>query len=126
MTKQELQTTLGRNLRRIRTEQNLTIEQLAERVGISTTFYSNLECGNKMMSVETLWKLTDALGVGSDALMQGPEPDERQKRIGSLLRDQPEENLVFIERLIRLCVNDLPTPKTIQEGVLARDDAGTI
>lgn len=54
MTKEEMQKTIGHNLMRQRLAQNITREQISEKVGISTTFYANLECGNKMMSLVTL------------------------------------------------------------------------
>jgi len=54
MSSDNLKETIGRNLRNIRAERKLTREQMAELVGVSTTFYANLETGNKMMSVTTL------------------------------------------------------------------------
>lgn len=125
MTKDELQVMIGQNLRKIRLEQKLTIEQVAERVGISTTFYSNLESGNKMMSVETLRKITDALSISSDALLYKVDAASRLRSIEMLLRDQSPENIAFIEKLIRLCVNDLPQEKKAEEGVTGRDDCRT-
>lgn len=111
MTKQELQVLLGQNLLRIRTEQNMTREQLAEKVGISTTFYANLECGNKMMSLVTLRKLADTLCVSADSLLYGDAPSEKIQGIAMLLRDQSPETIAFIEKLIRLCVSALPGEK---------------
>lgn len=125
MTKDELQAIIGQNLRKIRTEQKLTIEQVAERVGISTTFYSNLESGNKMMSVETLRKMTDTLCVSADALLYKADADNRIRSIHMLLRDQSPENVAFIEKLVRLCVNDLPQEKKAEEGVNGRDECRT-
>lgn len=125
MTKDELQVTIGQNLRKIRLEQKLTIEQVAERVGISTTFYSNLESGNKMMSVETLRKMTDTLCTSADALLYGHDAENRIRSIDLLLRDQPPENIAFIEKLVRLCVNDLPQENKTEEGVACRDECRT-
>lgn len=116
MRKDELQLVIGQNLRRIRLEQKLTIEQAAERVGISTTFYSNLESGNKMMSIETLRKVTDALCISADALLYKEDAGNRIRNIEMLLRDQSAENIAFIEKLVRLCVNDLPQEKNRRKG----------
>lgn len=125
MTKDELQVVIGQNLRKIRTEQKLTIEQVSERVGISTTFYSNLESGNKMMSVETLRKMTDALCISADALLYRDGADNRIRSINMLLRDQSAENITFIEKLVRLCVNELPQAKKPEEEVTGRDECRT-
>lgn len=125
MTKDELQVMIGQNLRKIRLEQKLTIEQVAERVGISTTFYSNLESGNKMMSVETLRKMTDTLCISADTLLYNDDADNRIRSIDMLLRDQSPEHIAFIEKLVRLCVNDLPQDKKSEEGVTGRDECRT-
>ena len=104
MTKQEMQVVLGQNLRKCRLDQRLTIEKLSEKVGISVTFYSNLESGKKMMSVETLWKLTDALSISADTLLHGGEPESRIKNIELLLENQSPEELAAIEELIRFWI----------------------
>lgn len=125
MTKQELQIILGKNLNKARIERRMTREELAEKVGISTTFCANLECGNKMMSVETLFRLTDALCISADSLLFGENKDEKCKSIDMLLRDQSLENIAFIEKLVRLCVNDLPHENKTEEGVTGQDECGT-
>lgn len=43
MNKNDLQVLAGRNLQRCRTNAKLTQEQVAEKAGISTSFYTNLE-----------------------------------------------------------------------------------
>ena len=116
MTKQELQTVIGQNLRKARLGQRLTIEQVSERVGISTTFYSNLECGNKMMSLITFQKLTEVLGVSASTLLSNGKEDMHIKDIEMLLREQPPEMLAFVEKLLRLCVNDFPLLSLPKEG----------
>ena len=45
MNKNDLQVLAGRNLQRCRTNAKLTQEQVAEKAGISTSFYTNLERG---------------------------------------------------------------------------------
>lgn len=124
MTKQERQILLGQNLQKARKEQHLTREQLAEKVGISVTFCANLECGNKMMSVDTLGKLMDALHVSADYLMGSGTSDSHVQNIMLLLKDQPSETLAFVEKLVRLCVSDLPCEITREEGVQIQDDRG--
>ena len=47
-------TIIGMNLQRLRTQYGLTQEQLAEKVGISTSFYANLERRNKGVSISVL------------------------------------------------------------------------
>ena len=108
MDKQALQKMIGQNLHFARTQQKMTQDQLAEKAGISTTFLANLECGNKMMSTVTLRNLADILCVSTDSLLYEDRPNNRTRSIQMLLQDQPEEVAAFAEKLIRLCIADLP------------------
>ncbi len=53
----------GRQLRRLRRHKDLTQEQLAEMVGVSTEFISNLERGINAPSFKTLEKLSLAFDI---------------------------------------------------------------
>ena len=54
---------IGVKLRRLRTEQDLTILQLAERAGVSSGIISQIERGNSNPSIKTLQRIRAALGV---------------------------------------------------------------
>ncbi len=125
MVKQDLQTLVGNNIRAARLARNLTREELAEKVGISTTFYANLECGNKMMSIITLRKLSDVLCVSVDALLYGNAPDERIKGIERCLNKLTPENLEFVENLVRMCAENLPGERKKHEEVARSNDNRT-
>ena len=60
---------LGKRVRYIRRCKDITQEQLAEMVGISTSFVGHIERGTRVLSVDTLFKLCIALGVSADDLM---------------------------------------------------------
>lgn len=60
---------LGKNVTRYRVAAGLNQEQLAEKIGISANFMSNIERGNKMPSLETYVKLANALNISSDVLL---------------------------------------------------------
>lgn len=107
MQKQDLQQIIGNNLYQIRTRKGLTREQLAEKASVSTTFYANLECGNKMMSVVTLRRLADVLGVSTDALLYEDRPCEGIDRIQKVLQNQPKPIVAFSEKLVELCIDSL-------------------
>lgn len=61
----------GRNLKTARGNAKLTMEALAERVGVTKGLVSQFEAGQTMPSVSVLMKLADALGVSIDALLLG-------------------------------------------------------
>ena len=63
----------GKRLRFIRRQKDLTQEQLAEAVGISVEFLSNLERGINAPSFETLEKLAAVLAVSVQELFAFPE-----------------------------------------------------
>jgi transcriptional regulator with XRE-family HTH domain len=58
-----LKTKFGQRLRKLRRQKDLTQEQLAEAVGISVEFLSNMERGINGPSFETLEKLAEKLEV---------------------------------------------------------------
>lgn len=53
----------GKVLRKLRTEAELTQEQLGLEADLQRNYISELELGQKQPSVTTLFKLTNALGV---------------------------------------------------------------
>jgi transcriptional regulator with XRE-family HTH domain len=57
----KLKARFGKRLRQIRRYQDLTQEQLAEAIGVSVAFLSNIERGLNAPSFETLEKLAQAL-----------------------------------------------------------------
>jgi len=54
---------VGRNFARLRREQGLTQEEVAERSGFSQQYLSSLERGRRNPTVITLYELAQALGV---------------------------------------------------------------
>jgi transcriptional regulator with XRE-family HTH domain len=63
----------GRRLRHIRRTQDMTQEQLAEAIGVSVRFLSNIERGINAPSFETLEKLIEALQVPPEELFKLPK-----------------------------------------------------
>lgn len=62
---------IGSRLREARNMVKLTQEQLAEKVGIGTTYISDIERGAKFPSLSLFIKIVDALGVSSDYILRG-------------------------------------------------------
>ena len=62
---------IGSRLRAARNMVKLTQEQLAEKVGIGTTYISDIERGAKFPSLSLFIKIVDALGVSSDYILRG-------------------------------------------------------
>ena len=60
---------LGQRIREIRKFNNLSQEQLAEKVNISTTHMSHIETGNTKLSLPVFVDITKALGITTDELL---------------------------------------------------------
>ncbi len=71
----ELQRTVGRNIRRIRTAGDLSQEDLAERIGHHRTYVGSVERGERNLSLRSLERLAASLGVHPVDLLAPVGPD---------------------------------------------------
>lgn len=62
---------LGTNIRNRRKEKNYTLEQLAEKLDVSTTFIGQIERAKGKPSLETLVKIANVLEISPDSLLFG-------------------------------------------------------
>ena len=65
---------IGARIRLARRDAGLTQEKLAEKIGVSTVFVSQLESGGRAPGLETLVKLSQTLHVSLDLLVLGGAP----------------------------------------------------
>jgi transcriptional regulator with XRE-family HTH domain len=70
-----LEISVGRTLRDLRNRQNLTLDDVAQRAGISKSMLSKIENG-QTSSLDTLQRLSEALGVELSKLFQRFETPE--------------------------------------------------
>ena len=92
---------MGKRVRKQRQLIGLTQQELAERIGVSTSFVGHVERGTRKASLETLVALSNALGVGVDYLLAGSlqsSPDEENPS-GAI---DPNRRLVIREILSTL------------------------
>ncbi|CAN5747354.1 XRE family transcriptional regulator [soil metagenome] len=76
-----LATAIGRNVRRLRHQRDLTLDVLAERAGVSKGTLIGVEQARANPSITTLFRIADALGVGVETLIDpGRDPQIRIKR----------------------------------------------
>lgn len=68
---------LGPRLRSARRERGWTLEELADRAGMSTSTLSRLESGKRQATLELLMPLTRQLGIRIDDLLDPPDRDPR-------------------------------------------------
>lgn len=61
---------LGKRMREIRTEKNITQERLGELIDVGTTHVSHIETGNTMPSMKTFVRIINALECSADELLR--------------------------------------------------------
>ena len=94
---------LGEKIRTTRLSCGLTQEKLAEMVDISTNFMSLIENGRNM-SVETLVKIADALGVSGDYLLNDTikvQGDKIMAQISQSLSTLSDDEKLFFLNVIK-------------------------
>ena len=74
---------IGQKIRKYRKAMGMSQEQLAEKVGISTTHMSHIETGNTKLSLQVLVDISKALEVRTDDLLFDT-PSEKEISIKEL------------------------------------------
>jgi Predicted transcriptional regulators len=102
MEEKELRGILGKNISRCRARSNMTQMALAERLGKSTNFICDIECGKSWVSITTLVKLADAFNIEpyellkADALLSEKEND--------ILKSYADENMKAVLSVVNQLV----------------------
>lgn len=93
---------------RIRTERkklNLTQEKVAEKVGITASFYSHIENGTRKASITTFVSIADCFDISLDYIIMGKgfhkaTTDEYTKQINHRIRYLSDKEKIFILNFI--------------------------
>lgn len=105
MTIKELNNCYTTNIKRLRIEQNLTQNDLAEKIHISEKYLSAIETGKKWGSFDTLLALSEALSVEPYELLL-PKTEilsyntKRTKELMKTLRKNLNEMLDSVEMFL--------------------------
>lgn len=76
---------LGRNIKEIRKNLKITQEQLAEKIEVSPVFISQIECGARKPSLETVYKISGALNIKMDTLINNDIKEEKNDEVDRLV-----------------------------------------
>ena len=66
----DLKIILGKNIKKCRLEKGLSQEKFAELCGLHRTYVSDIECFQRNVSLESIQKMADALGVEAYVLIK--------------------------------------------------------
>jgi len=92
-------------LKTLRKQHKLTIEKLAERIDVSTSFIGLVEKGESGISLENLYKLAQVYSCSLDYLVTGkenagaPVTDERLSRLSTAFYGYEKEEVEFVASL---------------------------
>lgn len=96
---------IGRRIQKYRTSQGLTQEFLAERTGISQKHLSRIEQGYHDPRFELIIKISDVLGIPTDALAKDSDADDTALFLAALtpyIEKMSEKQRGYIKECIRL------------------------
>ena len=102
------QNALGRRIREERQKLNLTQEQLAEKINVSTTYIGFIERGERSITLGKLTLLASVLGVSVDYLLSdtiAPVSSANEKLWLQLLASATEEEQTLIIDMAKLILN---------------------
>lgn len=95
---------IGQRIRRFRKACNLSQEQLAEKIGISTTHMSHIETGNTKLSLSVFVDIANALSVQTDELLNDAPPLNNtllKQNIGDILDSCSTKEILILTDVIR-------------------------
>ena len=112
MTKENLKQIIGENIRKERISRNISVEELAEMLGLTAGFLGLIERGLRGTTQMTMFKLAGIFDVPMDTLFYGkdsPNPGfgDRYKnllsikKLASLTSDFTEREMEFIIAMVK-------------------------
>lgn len=117
---QKLRQIFSHNLAICRKNKGYTQEKLAEMVGVSQAFYSQVELGNNLVRLQVLMKLTNALDVTANTLLYEHKEslsDEETIDLSDIimmLSDRTENEIALVKRVVRFVLAEVDSKKTVE------------
>ena len=114
MTKKRLRIIIGENIRSERIARSISMEELAELLGLTPGFVGLIERGQRGATPITLLKLSDVFGMAIDSFFYQNEgtglnfsenfvhkSNPKRKKIESLIADFSDEELDFVIAMLK-------------------------
>lgn len=84
--------TIGENIKNLRKEKNLTQQEMADLMGISRTYLTDIESNRKNLGTKTLQTLSEKLDISMMYLTTG------RKAVGDLTGDELKEQFIEMKK----------------------------
>lgn len=107
MDKENLRKLTGESIRKIRNDRNITRDELAEILGLSTSALGLIERGERGFTLANLVKLADKFALSTDSILfreQKPpssKNQEKRRTINSLVSDFDDEELLLVIQIVK-------------------------
>ncbi|MBU9736330.1 helix-turn-helix domain-containing protein [Diplocloster agilis] len=104
---------LGKRIREERLKLHLTQEKLAEDIGVSNTYIGLIERGERSLSLDTLVRLANRLGITIDYLLQDsvdPKNDVYENIWRQLFNNASPDQQEMIINVVKLLLNYTSQP----------------
>ena len=98
--------TLGQVIKKARRHHNLTIEALAEKIGVSERYLYRIENEGKKPSFDVLYSLVRTLSISSDSIFY-PEKPSKESEIEDLVRmlyNCNERDLEIVKAVVKAII----------------------
>ena len=107
---EELLAAVGKRVRELRLQKGLTMAKLAEAADLSNQFLSEIERGQKSMTVQKLRSLALALDVSTDYLVFGRKGGPQTPESAAVEMIRLMEEMTPLERELALMTMERITP----------------
>lgn len=95
--------TIGKIIKKLRVDKNLTQETLAEKIDISTNYLSKVERGLSRLNIEAFLKMAEVLSFSlKDFGIENTQPSanqDRQKLMGRVLAVPEKDTALYLQTL---------------------------
>lgn len=107
---------VGSRIREARQRQGITQAQLADKINISISHLSAIESGRSNFGVDILIRMTEALGISADWLLNTGIPEtagQHSSELEALFTDCTSDEIAAIMRMAAQMKKDLHNAKDI-------------
>ena len=114
---------IGARIRSQREYLGYTREQLAEYLGVTPKFCSDIELGAKGMSVPTLCKISRILRLKTDYILFGKREVKFSEPLSLLLESCTDTERIYAEQLLKTFLIAMDSKDSDPENPLSKEDA---
>ena len=100
---------IGDRIRKARIDNNLTQENLAEKLDVSVAFVSRIECGTTHVNLTRLSEICSILGIDEGQILNGVSTNSKNylsDEFNELMKSCPKETQKLIYDVAKLIIKD--------------------